>query len=662
MAADTAMMMPAAVKKALTSFGQQLRCPICLESVTVPYSLPCNHIFCEPCIGVALTYAPKCPVCKAPAKKRHLRLDESIQRIQNALQGLLAGVAVKGDDDDDTVATRRQSDSCAAKSHERSAPSLHQFQNHATQPSRAETTSIRPPIPPIVTPLRLQPTPIKGDLPRYKGRILQRRLSQKENEPTNMSEVPPQADNPACPSDDPVTPTKALQPVRSPSSKADLHSRTYSDSIVPCTQESCSTLLDLTSSIDATTRLSTDESKNAARPTSNPSQPAPFKPGDVVQVMARTWPGINKLGGTAWISTFNPEDYTYNVRYVLGGRENRVHSKYISIFQDLADEAMPVRGTKRRVSSPHAPTSPFSSPGCDDEDERVHFDHPHNAPSRKKTKKRTDDRRAPDLVRRTLDEPMVLLCSGLSHEDKLAVEECASHVLHATIAHEWVPQVTHIIVQCQHLSASKLKLMMPPSPSVPAATTAVSKPIKRWAKIRSLKFLKALVSGRWIVGPAWIKDCLQQRKHVDEEVYEVHGLVKSHHVLDVAKKARLLRESFMAVRGGESASSIGTGLFSRFICYVHGQFASPLPPKAEICALIRLGSGKVSTSWTEVEAMAAKDPSLPIVVVMEHATDAASFVHPATSSVTASSSIACVGYDWVLDCISECRIRPAVPR
>ncbi|KAF0751003.1 hypothetical protein AaE_006532 [Aphanomyces astaci] len=677
---ETTTTMTVGVTKALTSFSMQLRCPICLESVTVPYSLPCNHCFCEPCIGMALTYAPKCPVCKASAKKRHLRLDESVQRIQNALQVLLARASVQGRDEDKVTTTTALRDPDAASDNPRAA-------NPRVQRVRVASTKLS--TAPIVNPLRLQRTPIRGDLPRYKSPTnhLRRRLSQKENVPTTADENIPHNTNPVSPphhknSDEMTTlkkhfplvePTKDMNPS---STTVDVcFSRTYSDSIVPCTQESYPSIVDLTSSVHTTPpqkHRSHDHVNDASSSSvqgiaaaSLQSKLAVFKPGDVVQVMARTWPGINKLGGTAWISTCNPDDNTYSVRYVLGGREHNVHAQYISIFQDLAQEATPVRGgTKRRASSPllHTPSSPFSSPTRQHDDETRdnaprHYRTASN-PSRKKQPKPSTsfpDAHAPPRV--SADEPMVLLCSGLTHDEKLAVEECAVHVLDATIVHDWTPQVTHIIVQCQHLSASKLKLRMPPSPSVHAVPVASSsKHVKRWVKIRSLKFLKALVSGRWIVGPAWIKECLQQRTHVDEQAYEVHGLMKAHNLLDVARKARKLRETHLARRGMESAASVGTGLFSKLIFYVHGQFASPLPPKAEISALVRLGGGKVSTSWTDVEGMAAKDPSLPIVIVMEHASDASSFVHPAASSVS-PSSMACVGYEWVLDCISECTVK-----
>ncbi|KAF0688395.1 Aste57867_19983 [Aphanomyces stellatus] len=385
-------------------------------------------------------------------------------------------------------------------------------------------------------------------------------------------------------------------------------SHIYSDSIVPCMEESYS-VVDLS------------HSENPA------AEVMKFTPGDVVQVMARTWPGINKLGGTAWVTAVNPDD-TYNVKYVLGGRENNVHAGYVSLFTERS-EATPVRSATRKRSA----SSPFSPPPEDVEEFQSSMP-ARRAVVSKKSKLQTK-------------EPMVLLCSGLSHEEKNDVEECAVRILDAKIVQDWTPDVTHIIVQCQHLSASKLKLIMPPSPSVVAPTK-----VKRWVKIRSLKFLKALVSGRWIVSSA-LSPSVQTH---EREAYEVQGLLKAHNIIEVAKKARLLREkSISTKKSNETLTEIGTGLFAKHIFFVHGQFASPLPPKHEICTLLQLGKGTTSTVWSDVQHLACHDKNpLPVVIVMENTSEAACSKLPDVSAI--GSPVYYVGYEWVLDCIGECTI------
>ena len=50
--------------------------------------------------------------------------------------------------------------------------------------------------------------------------------------------------------------------------------------------------------------------------------------GAIVQIQSRTWPGINKPGGAGRVSRVN-EDGSVNVKYILGGTENNVASKYV---------------------------------------------------------------------------------------------------------------------------------------------------------------------------------------------------------------------------------------------------------------------------------------------------------------------------------------------
>ncbi|OQR87710.1 hypothetical protein ACHHYP_08123 [Achlya hypogyna] len=58
----------------------------------------------------------------------------------------------------------------------------------------------------------------------------------------------------------------------------------------------------------------------------------PLEVGTMVKVAKRTWPGINKLGGTGRIKARRPvgDGFTYDVAYVLGGRENQVERQWVT--------------------------------------------------------------------------------------------------------------------------------------------------------------------------------------------------------------------------------------------------------------------------------------------------------------------------------------------
>lgn len=59
-----------------------------------------------------------------------------------------------------------------------------------------------------------------------------------------------------------------------------------------------------------------------------------FTVGRLVQVEARTWPGINKHGGVGRI--IRRTETSVDVQYVLGGRERGIPCQYVSIVEDLS--------------------------------------------------------------------------------------------------------------------------------------------------------------------------------------------------------------------------------------------------------------------------------------------------------------------------------------
>ena len=59
-----------------------------------------------------------------------------------------------------------------------------------------------------------------------------------------------------------------------------------------------------------------------------------FAVGCVVDVQSRTWPGINKPGGTARVKSYDKIARTYCVSYMLGGKEDGVEAQYVSEHSD----------------------------------------------------------------------------------------------------------------------------------------------------------------------------------------------------------------------------------------------------------------------------------------------------------------------------------------
>ncbi|CAK4082996.1 unnamed protein product [Aphanomyces euteiches] len=69
------------------------------------------------------------------------------------------------------------------------------------------------------------------------------------------------------------------------------------------------------------------------RAPSQSSEQGKIKEGDIVEVESRTWPGINKIGGTARVTRVYEEDgdTIVDVRYFLGGSERAVSIEYVQI-------------------------------------------------------------------------------------------------------------------------------------------------------------------------------------------------------------------------------------------------------------------------------------------------------------------------------------------
>ncbi|KAM4889330.1 tripartite motif-containing protein 43-like [Thomomys bottae] len=54
------------------AFQEEVRCPICLDTLMDPVTIKCGHSFCRPCLRLAWeeTTAPaRCPACREPSQQ-----------------------------------------------------------------------------------------------------------------------------------------------------------------------------------------------------------------------------------------------------------------------------------------------------------------------------------------------------------------------------------------------------------------------------------------------------------------------------------------------------------------------------------------------------------------------------------------------------------------
>jgi hypothetical protein len=70
--------------------GIDLACPLCLDIPMRPVQLPCEHLFCRPCLAKALSSrhgGRACPTCKAASATKDIApLPRMVQNLVSALQ------------------------------------------------------------------------------------------------------------------------------------------------------------------------------------------------------------------------------------------------------------------------------------------------------------------------------------------------------------------------------------------------------------------------------------------------------------------------------------------------------------------------------------------------------------------------------------------------
>ncbi|KAJ0411271.1 hypothetical protein ATCC90586_004187 [Pythium insidiosum] len=601
------------VRAAMDAFTAQLQCAICLCAYDKPMSLPCNHCFCEECIHRALELKPVCPICKAPAKKRRLRYDTMIQQLLGAAE----------------TWTR----------HTPSAPDAEPTGGAAVAAAAATAT----------TPIRINPRIVEhaGDTGSAQRQSKKRKA--------------------AAAATDTATATASATRRRLETETVDENESKPTEP--PAAAAVATSTATSTATATATsTATVTGNGVHAAAPSER------FVVGQLVDVIDRTWRGVNKPGGAAWVTAAHA-DGSYDVRYIIGTRrEQRVPEMYVLLpKEEIVSFATPGTSVKqhrrkpRNSSNSNSNSTNANSSSSSQSALASHAllasppSHPSAAPGE-----------------RAVGRELVLAFSGFQEVDMPQLERWAA-AIGAQIATHWSPFVTHVLAKCatpQEIAdsaaadhhaddaasasaasgAQRKRALFKPS------TPAAERP--RWVKIRSMKYLKALVSGRWIVSERWLRDCAKLGRLVDERKYEAEGHLKAQHVDAACRRARELREAHLAglEPSTADASTVGTRLFAGLRFHIHGEFLPPMPTPADLDALIRLGDGRVLPFLDDVAREMAGREDRALVIVCDKLN--AAMLRRAAKELMALPQLAdvprkyVVSYQWLLTSITEARLRP----
>ncbi|RLN59996.1 hypothetical protein BBJ28_00001357 [Nothophytophthora sp. Chile5] len=499
------------LERAVEGFATQLQCAICLCAYENPVSLPCNHCFCEECIHRALELKAVCPICKAPAKKRRLRYDTMIQQLLRATEMLCAPPTAA-----DQATAKVKIEKAVEKSPAKVKAAVGSDEIKASGSSG--DASEKPP-----TKKKAKKTPAAAAVELRSTRSSPRRSAAYDLQTeTPMSPALFEITAPRAAKTLAATAIAATSPqrrVRSPNGKQAAKSsdggkhtpsprkrprRAATNAAEPAKttakgEASNGTRPPVTKA--ALNARSADPGMTAESQTQLPPEIERFQVGDLVEIVERMWAGINKPGGTARIKTVNA-DGTYNVKFVIGsGKEKSVPSVFIHRpAEEIVSDTTPSRAVKKRQRRhvSEAVTSPVISSA---EMNRVGSS-PHSTGKAKVKTKRSG---------------MVFLCSGIKEARMEQIKEWAE-LLGADVVQHWSNHVTHLIVKCvssdddddevasvrdsdvprtplKHTTGKRELFSDPPSETQP----------RRWVVIRSLKYLKALVGGRWVVSDEWLE-------------------------------------------------------------------------------------------------------------------------------------------------------------
>jgi hypothetical protein len=258
-----------------------------------------------------------------------------------------------------------------------------------------------------------------------------------------------------------------------------------------------------------------------------------FSIDEIVNVLPRCWPGINKPGGIAWIKAIHPDKFTYDVRYIIGGTDLNVPVEFIEKHDDLsrssrksksqANESIEKlkKATDRKNDTSARKSASKRARALADCQNITH----HESKSGSKRANVGDslkqlqslncdssDEFSDDLVRPTghTDRAISIISSSLSNEEAACLEEFPSRFPNVKLSSRFNNSTTHVVVHVDE---------------------------KGILNQRTMKYLQALVAGIWIVSADWLVDCLSSSTILAEKPYEV--LINSKAVMQkAASRAR----------------------------------------------------------------------------------------------------------------------------
>lgn len=519
---------------------QQLRksvtCAICLEIFNDPVALSCSHVFCHGCISQACKQREQCPMCSQKIRSNFKNKPTPIVDVQQVLWLL-----------------QEFFDSVEPQQSFSQSPALEEFR---FQPLMAR----RPPL--------FTPSPaLNATVPAISNQLAQ---------------------------DTARPPLPALQ---HSSSFAPVLNSTYStsvgialpststnkDNVDHCSRETSPVALPIDST-DADQLLSAIPS---------PPEPVQHEVGSLVNVLPRTWVGINKLGGVARVESFITDDSTghvmryYKVKYVLDGtHEENIHQVFVEPFVELSRERR--RQSRASNASTSSIASPIPAPKSarkmrDITSEMANQDTVSTTSSATKRQRVFKEKSAAQLTYEGKENTKTLSTTAANELPITAFSGSASSSS-TTLGKQYVLLTTAIedpnafekkLEKLTTIFPTNVQILTQYTPEVTHLVVSTDKQQKGLMKQRTMKYMQCIMNGSFVVSTQWVQDSIKAKKMLPETDYEIEQNTKA----TLTKAPSRARESI----------SSGTLLFQNFHMLLFGGFPLPGPQRTDIQALCTQG-------------------------------------------------------------------------
>ncbi|GAB1600874.1 BRCA1-associated RING domain protein 1-like [Argonauta hians] len=226
----------------------------------------------------------------------------------------------------------------------------------------------------------------------------------------------------------------------------------------------------------------------------------------------------------------------------------------------------------------------------------------------------------PDLTTTSFVDggPVCILPTALSRDLKVELRKLVS-TINAKIVDDVYPEVTHVVIGVN----------------------------KEGLCPRTLKYLKAILSGKWIVTLDWLRTCVEYGHQVSEEPFEIAGSSTNPF-------------SFAPFKGRMNKLKQLPRLFDGCQFYFHGAFNPPVPKKEELMNLVQQGGGQVLCREPKLHIVSELPSSVPyhavncdnattttsqcglFIVYAEETSDLVFHQHPRLCTVSVSSFMECI--------------------